>query len=419
MSNTDLDRAERARALDDFANAAGQRNQPPPAGHALVRPTTGIAERVVGAQPVAVKRKETEILDKLRTLAAAAGTDWFYRYPVRKKVKNEDTGQDEWVTDWIEGPSIKLANDTARIFGNNINEVREIDVGDAWTFYARFTDIETGFSMERAYRQRKGQTSVKSKDADRQLDIAYQIGQSKAIRNCIVNALQIYADFAFEEARNSLVDKIGKKLEDYRARTIEGIAKIPVELIRVERVIGRPAKDWLAPDIARVLAMMRAVADGMASADDSFPPLAAPVVGEPPKAKLDEFAKPSDAKPSAPRLPGLPNSGASAAASDEAAGGDLPPRFAPCGKIAVRASPKIGEAAAGHPFNQEPPSPSGGGFFKEQILTIPGRRAAHGDRSAVMSFSQIPTRRRARRMRSQRANVKPPSREPSAANASI
>ena len=194
----------------------------------------------------------------------------------QKKIKNEETGQDEWVTDWIEGPSIKLANDTARIFGNNINEVREIDVGDAWTFYARFTDIETGFSMERAYRQRKGQTSVKSKDADRQLDIAYQIGQSKAIRNCIVNALQIYADFAFEEARNSLVDKIGKKLEDYRARTIEGIAKIPVELIRVERVIGRPAKDWLAPDIARVLAMMRAIADGMASADDSFPSLNPP-----------------------------------------------------------------------------------------------------------------------------------------------
>ena len=257
-----------------------------------------------------------------------------------KKVKNEDTGQDEWVTDWIEGPSIKLANDTARIFGNNINEVREIDVGDAWTFYAQFTDIETGFSMERAYRQRKGQTSVKSKDADRQLDIAYQIGQSKAIRNCIVNALQIYADFAFEEARNSLVDKIGKKLEDYRARTIEGIAKIPVELIRVERVIGRPAKDWLAPDIARVLAMMRAVADGMASADDSFPSLAAPVVGEPPKAKLDEFAKPSDAKPSDAKPSRTSNSGAGAAASDEAAGGESAPQVRPLRKNCCESFPE-------------------------------------------------------------------------------
>jgi hypothetical protein len=87
-----------------------------------------------------------------------------------------------------------------------VNEVREIDVGDAWVFYARFTDIETGFSMERAYRQRKSQSSIKSRDADRQLDIAYQIGQSKAIRNCVVNSLQIYADFAFG-ARATLVSE--------------------------------------------------------------------------------------------------------------------------------------------------------------------------------------------------------------------
>ena len=176
----------RTRDLAAFANAGAQPNQPTPGGHALVRPTSGLAERVIGAQPVAVHRDEQRILQKLATLAAASGSDWFYRYPV----KNRQTGQ----TDWIEGPSIKLANDVARIFGNNVNEVRELDVGDAWVFYARFTDIETGFSMERAYRQRKSQSSMKTKDADRQLDIAYQIGQSKAIRNCIVNSLQIYAD---------------------------------------------------------------------------------------------------------------------------------------------------------------------------------------------------------------------------------
>ena len=87
-------------------------------------------------------------------------------------MKKKEGGQD-----WIEGPSIKLANDVARIFGNNVNEIREVDVGDAWVFYARFTDIETGFSYERAYRQRKSQGSMRTRDADRQLDIAYQIGQ--------------------------------------------------------------------------------------------------------------------------------------------------------------------------------------------------------------------------------------------------
>jgi hypothetical protein len=95
-------------------------------------------------------------------------------------------------------------------------------------------------------------------------------------------------------------------------------------------VIGRPAKDWLAPDIARVLAMMRAIADGMASADDSFPPLAALAVGEPPaKDKLDEFAKPSDAKPSGAKTAKTSDSGAGAAATDDAAGGDSPPPGSP------------------------------------------------------------------------------------------
>jgi hypothetical protein len=254
----------RARDLAAFANASGQPNQPTPGGHALVKPTTGLAERVFGAQPVAVYRDEQKILQKLTALAAAAGSDWFYRFPVKKK----EGGQD-----WIEGPSIKLANDVARIFGNDVIEIRELDVGDAWTFYARFTDIETGFSMERAYRQRKSQASMRTRDADRQLDIAYQIGQSKAIRNCICNALQIYCDFAFEQARNSLVEKIGKDLNGWRQRAIEGLARMPVELARVERVIGRPAKDWLAPNIAQVVAMMKSVADGMASTDEVFPPL--------------------------------------------------------------------------------------------------------------------------------------------------
>jgi hypothetical protein len=257
---TDLE--NRSADLAAFANAAGQPNQP--RGHALVRPTTGLADHVIGAQAVAVYRDEAKVLQKLTALAAAAGSDWFYRFPVRKR----EGGQD-----WIEGPSIKLANDVARIFGNNVNEVRELDVGDAWVFYARFTDIETGFSMERAYRQRKSQSSMKTRDADRQLDIAYQIGQSKAIRNCIVNALQIYCDFAFDQARNSLIDKIGTDLAGWRKRTLEGISRMPIGVARVERTIGRPSKDWLAPDIARIVAMMRSIADGMANADEVFPPI--------------------------------------------------------------------------------------------------------------------------------------------------
>jgi hypothetical protein len=288
---TDTDRAEQRRALEQFANASGQPNQPMPSGHALVRPTASLTP--IGAQPVAMYRDEARIFQKLAALAAAAGTDWFYKYPVR----NQDGSQG-----WIEGPSIKLANDVARIFGNCIIEVRELDVGDAFVFYARFSDIETGFSMERAYRQRKTQSSIKSKDQQRQLDIAYQIGQSKAIRNVICNSLQIYSDYAFDRARDSLIDQIGKDLPRWRERTVEGLARIPVELHRVERRVGRAAKDWLASNIAQVIAEMQAIADGMATVDDTWPPDQTITEKAPSSPRLTpaEPPAPGDAAPTSP-----------------------------------------------------------------------------------------------------------------------
>jgi len=277
MSDVDYDNehddpADRRRSLEQFANASGQPNQPTPGGHALVRPTSALAP--IGAQPVARERDERKVRGKLKELAAMAGDDWFYRFPVKNK--------DGSIT-YIEGPSIKLANAVARIYGNCVTEVREVDVGDAYVFYARFSDIETGFSMERAYRQRKTQQTFKTKDAERQLDIAYQIGQSKAIRNVICNAIGTYADWAFVEARGSLVNKIGKNIEKWRADTVDAIARLPVDLKRVVAVVGRGPKEWLADDIARIVSMGRAIQDGMATIDDTFPPIEekAPPVAEP------------------------------------------------------------------------------------------------------------------------------------------
>jgi hypothetical protein len=254
---------EDRRDLEEFANAGAQRNQPTrqPSGHALVRPTQGITERVIGAQPVAIKRDEPGIMRKLAQNAAMAGSDWFYRFPVRSK-----EGQQ-----WIEGPSIKLANEVARIWGNCATEVREVDVGDAWVFYARFTDFETGFQMERAYRQYKTQMSIKTGDIGRAQAGAYQTGQSKAIRNVICNSLQMYSDFAFEQAQNSLVDKIGRDVENYRERAVAELGRMSIDVHRVERVIGRATKQWLAPDLARLASMLQAIKDGMATAEEQFP----------------------------------------------------------------------------------------------------------------------------------------------------
>lgn len=251
---------DRGSVLDAFARI----DQPTESRNLSPIAPTAPLERIVGAQQVAVKRDEQAILQRMKLLSSAAGSEYYYRFPVKTK---------DGKTEFIEGPSIKLANDLARTYGNCLVDTRVVDLGDSWLIYATFIDYETGFAMSRPFQQRKGQTSMKTRNAERQLDIAFQIGTSKSIRNIVVNALQTFADFAFDEARNSLVDKIGKDLNSWRDRTLQGLAKIPVELARAERVIGRAAKDWLAPDIAHVIAMMKSIADGMATADETFPPI--------------------------------------------------------------------------------------------------------------------------------------------------
>jgi hypothetical protein len=291
--------SERGSLLDAFAQTARQAPPPATVPAAELMSGGGPGLRVIGAQKIAVPRDEPKILQKIKVLAAAAGDDWYYRWPV----KNKKTGK----TEWVEGASIKLANEVARIFGNDEVDTRVIDLGDSWLIYARFTDYETGYSLTRPFQQRKSQRSIATEDGARAQDIAFQIGCSKAIRNVVVNALQTFSDFAFEEARYALVDKIGKDLDSWREKTVRKL-EAKVELKRVEAVIGRAAGDWLAPDIAMTVAMMKSISDGMATIDETFPPLTPPAEPSSPAGRLDEFA--------------TTDSGAAERTPDEAAGGE-------------------------------------------------------------------------------------------------
>jgi len=139
----DTDRKERDAALDEFAQSTETEAQLVP-----IMPQGQIATQVFGAQNVAVRRDERIILNKIRALAAAAGQEWFYRFPVKNKKKG--------TVDYIEGPSIKMANDLARLYGNCDVDCRHVDIGSHIIFSARFIDLETGYSLTRPFQQRKG-----------------------------------------------------------------------------------------------------------------------------------------------------------------------------------------------------------------------------------------------------------------------
>lgn len=240
---------------------------PAPLSHGTM---TQLEQNPIGAKRVDVKRNDAEVIAKIKTHAAMAGTDWFYRFPVKKKGGGQD---------FITGPSVKLANAVARLYGNCQVDVRVVDNGSTWMIYAKFIDIETGFALVRPFQQDKGASRMggTGPEADaRRLDIALQIGTSKATRNVICNALATFCDFAFDEAEKNLVGKIGQNMEAYRDRAVKWFAGRKIDLARVEAAVGRSAKDWLAPDLARIAAEVKAVEDGMATADDTWPAPAAP-----------------------------------------------------------------------------------------------------------------------------------------------
>lgn len=266
-----------------FAKPAGGELMPQPGG----APNITIVDQIITAQKVGVERDLAKVMRDIRTMAAMSGEDWYYRFPVKKKGGG---------VDHIEGPTIKCAQNVARMYGNCQVDVRAQDQGGSWMIYARFVDYETGFSLTRPFQADKAKVNLNTKDAGRQQEIAFAIGVSKATRNVITNALEAFTSFAFDEAKNNLVEKVGKRLEEYRKRVLERLASINVDVKRVEAMLGRSANEWLAPDVARVIAEIKAVTDGMATADETWPP---PAPAEPTRADFKPTPETKNPTPAA------------------------------------------------------------------------------------------------------------------------
>ena len=116
----------------------------------------------------------------------------------------------------IEGASIKCALAVARCYGNcsiEMSPVQETD--DSWVFTANFVDHETGFTLARQFRQSKKHVVHGKHDEFRKQDIRFQIGQSKAIRNVVLNAVPIgLVDGAMDAAKA----QVGVKLDNWIAK---------------------------------------------------------------------------------------------------------------------------------------------------------------------------------------------------------
>ena len=145
-------------------------------GATLAKTQAGYSTAISVQRPRQRKAIQAAVLEE----AELAGEDFFYSWTTKNK---------DGTRGLVEGLSIEGAMILARNWGNcAIPTELIVDAPQHWILSATFVDLETGFNVPRLFRQRKGQRAG-GMDQDRALDIAFQIGQSKAQRNAIDKAM--------------------------------------------------------------------------------------------------------------------------------------------------------------------------------------------------------------------------------------
>ncbi len=248
------------RDFSGFAPAHSQGDIVPMGGMTMIQQSN----RDTTARRVAVARDPGKVFAQINAFCGQFGDQYVYSWQVKNRRESR--------MDTIEGGTIKLANMLARAYGNC--QV-DCDVTETKTHYilkAFFIDFETGLSMSRLFQQRKSQNTGMA-DADRQADIIFQIGQSKAIRNVILNVLSDFSTHAIEQSKSGLLKKFAS--EEARAKAHEFIElcqeRFDVSGIAVDAVVGRARREWTIPNLARAYMLMRGVYDGLTSANEAFP----------------------------------------------------------------------------------------------------------------------------------------------------
>lgn len=236
-------------------------------GQTMQQVRTGFTTAVSVQKP----RNRMAIIRACEEEAAIAGDEFYYAWTVKTK----DSGPK-----LIEGPGVGLAQAAARNWGNCGVMVDIEEKPEAYIFTATFVDLETGFNLQRAFRQAKKKNIGKKYDEDRAEDIIFQIGQSKATRNVICNALPNWLiKRMMDESKKNVIAKIQKKgIDAARKDVLAFFQKHGIEQERVEAKIQKKAVAWNIDDVGLLYGAMRSLVEGVESPDELFPPLKATVV---------------------------------------------------------------------------------------------------------------------------------------------
>ena len=186
---------------------------------------------------------------------------------------------DEFYYSWkqggviVEGLTVGAAMAIARNLGNCAVPVTVEESKEAYIFTATFIDLETGFNLQRNFRQRKSQNmGAKMKQDGRAEDIIFQIGQSKAIRNVVLNACPKWlATKVMAKAKENVVGKI-EQMGTVKATDmlIKKAAALSIPLETIEATFGKSV-GWDTVKLVNISGALRGLEDGYITLEEAFP----------------------------------------------------------------------------------------------------------------------------------------------------
>jgi hypothetical protein len=218
------------------------------------------AVTVAQSMPRDMGRAVAEMRDSCGRLAVA--TRAFYRVPNRG-----------------EGPSVHLARELARIWGNidyGVRELRRDETLGVSEVQAFAWDQQTNVRSTRTF-QVPHQRMVKgARVALVDLGDVYLNNQNigaRAVRECIFTALPTwFVDEAVGLCRRTLEHGEGVPLAERIDAMVKAFGAIGVTPAQLEAKIGRRRAAWEAGDVASMTVAYRSIQNGEVDRDEEFPP---------------------------------------------------------------------------------------------------------------------------------------------------
>lgn len=193
----------------------------------------------------------------------------------------------------VEGPSIRLAEELARCWGNIAYGIRELSRRpgesemEAFAWDQETNVLSTQTFTVRHIRDTRGGGKALSDERD-----IYEVTANMGARRLRARILAVLppdlVDAAEEQCRQTVIR--GGAPKEKVDKVVEGFARIGVNLLAIEARLNHAIKDITPDEFAELRTIYAAIKDGAASVGEHFPtlaPKAEPATG----AKLDAMEK--------------------------------------------------------------------------------------------------------------------------------